>query len=112
MNLEIRNKLQGIFITKQWVQMFNTNLKMSFSNTDICTDHADVADHHCFRNKNPGTIVSHNCTENPLPYNKVIGVAFSLIVIMLQAKFLFVRVHSLVVSNILPRENLKGEHIN
>ena len=42
-----------------------------------------------FGNENPGTLASHNCTEDPLPYNEVTGVAFSLIVIMLQAKFLF-----------------------
>ena len=51
--------------------------------------------------KNPGTLASHNCTKDPLPCNKAIGAAFSLIVIMLQAKFLSVRVHSPMVSNIL-----------
>ena len=34
-------------------------------------------------------------------FNKVSGVAFSLIVIMLQAEFLSVRVHLLAISNIL-----------
>ena len=51
--------------------------------------------------KNPGTLASHNCTKDPLPCNKVFGAAFLLIMIMLQAKFLFVRVHSFVASNIL-----------
>ena len=47
--------------------------------------------------------------------SKVNGAAFSLIMIMLQAKFLFVRVHLLAISNILLEENkynfLKDEHI-
>ena len=51
--------------------------------------------------KNSDGLASHNSTEDPLPYIKVIGVAFSLIMIMLQAKFLFIKVHSLAVSNIL-----------
>ena len=40
-------------------------------------------------NETPGTLASHNCTEDPLPSNKVIGVAFALIMIMLQAKLFF-----------------------
>ena len=85
--------------------MFNTNLKMShYQYSDIHTDHAGITDHYCFRNKNPGTLASCNCTEDPLPYNEVIGVAFSLVMIMLQAKFLFVRVNSPVVSNTLSRK--------
>ena len=42
----------------------------------------------------------------------VFGVAFSLIVIMLQTKFLLVRVHSPVVSIFLHRKFLTCEHIN
>ena len=57
-----------------------------------------------FGNENPISLASHNHTEDPLPHNEVIGAAFSLIVIMLQAKFFFVRVHSLAVSNILSRK--------
>ena len=61
------------------------------------------------RNENPDTLTSHNCTED---YSiVVIGAAFSLIVIMLQPKS-FVRVHSLVVSNILIEKIQKCEHIN
>ena len=83
--------------------MFNTNLKnVSFSNSLTFTLIMLVLQITIVLGmKNPGTLASHNCTENPLPCNKVIGVGFSLIVIMLQAKFLFVKIHSLVVSNIL-----------
>ena len=56
-----------------------------------------------FRNENPDTFASCNCIKDPLPYIKVVGVAFSLIVIMLQAKFLYVRVHPLAVLDILPK---------
>ena len=56
-----------------------------------------------FRNENPDALASHNCTEDALSYVKVIGVAFSLIVIMLQAKFLFVRVHPLAFSKFCKR---------
>ena len=92
-----------IFIAKWWVRMFNTNLKISLL-AIFWHSHWSCW---CCRSllflgmKNPGTLASHNCTKDPLPCNKVIGVMFSLIVIMLQAKFLFVRVHSLMVSNIL-----------
>ena len=44
--------------------------------------------------------------------NMVFGATFSLIVIMLQTKFLLVRVHSPVVSIILCRKFLKCEHMN
>ena len=37
--------------------------------------------------------------------NKVNGVAFLLIVIMSQAKFLFVRIHALVISNIQKKDS-------
>ena len=47
--------------------MFDIDLKMSFLQySDICTDHADVADHYCFRNGNPGTLASHNHIKDPL----------------------------------------------
>ena len=106
-NLEIWNKHQfGIFISKWWVRMFNTNLKISLlailqHSHWSCWCHRSLL---FLANKNPGTLASHNCTEDLLPYNGVIGVAFSLIMIMLQAKFLFVQVHSLAVSNILSRK--------
>ena len=70
--------------------MFNTNLKnVSFSNTlkfalIMLVSQITIV----LGMKNTGTLASHNCTEDPLPCNKVIGAAFSLIVIMLQAKFL------------------------
>ena len=50
------------------------------------------------RNENPDILASHNCTEDHSIF--VIGAAFSFGMIMLQTTS-FVRVHSLVVSNIL-----------
>ena len=83
--------------------MFNTNLKnVSISNTPTFTLIMLVSQMTIVLGmKNPGTLAPHNCTEDPLPCNKVIGVAFSQIVIMLQAKILFVRIHYLTASNIL-----------
>ena len=63
-----------------------------------------------FGNESPGTLASHNCTKNPSPYTEVIGVAFSLIMIVLQAKFLFERVHSLAVSNTLSEKSKIQAH--
>ena len=60
------------------------------------------------RNENPDTLASHNCTEDQSIV--VFGVAISLIVIMLQTKS-FVRVHSLVVSNIVIEKIQNCEHI-
>ena len=60
------------------------------------------------RNENPDTLASHNCTKDH--FIVVIGVAFSLIMIMLQTKS-FVRVHSLVVLNIPIETIQKCEHI-
>ena len=59
------------------------------------------------RNKNPDTPASHNYTEDHSIV--VIGVALSLIVIMLQTKSL-VRGHLLAVSNTLMKLTLKCEH--
>ena len=52
------------------------------------------------RNENLDTLASHSCTKDHSIV--IIGVAFSLSVIMLQAKS-SVRVHSLVVSDILEK---------
>ena len=87
------------FITK-WV---SKNVQYSFEN--ICFSNTPtfaliMLCHRSImlRNENPDALASHNCTEDHSIV--VIGVAFSLIVIMLQAKT-SVRVHSLIVSNII-----------
>ena len=57
------------------------------------------------KNENPGTLASCNYTKDLLPCIKVIGVTFSLIVTMLQTKFLLFRVHPLAFSNILQKDS-------
>ena len=71
--------------------MFNTNLKhVSFRNTLTFTLIVLVLQITIVLGmENPGTLVSCHCTEDQLPCNKVIGAAILLIVIRLQAKFLF-----------------------
>ena len=92
-----------------WVRMFNINLKMSllvilWPSSWSCWCCRSLM----LRNENPDTLASHSCTKNhPIV---VIGVAFSLIVIILKMKS-FVRVHSLVVSNILIEKIQNCEHI-
>ena len=61
------------------------------------------------RNENPDALPSHNCTKDHSIV--VIGAAFSLIVITLQTKS-FVRVHCLVVSNILIKKIEMWAHDN
>ena len=56
-----------------------------YSNISTHSDCTDVGDYSCIRNENPGTLASHNCTEDSLPCKKDKGVAFSLLMIMLQA---------------------------
>ena len=55
----------------------------------MCTDCADVADHYCFRNENPGVHASHSSIKDSLVWKKGEGVAFSLLTIMPQALPLF-----------------------
>ena len=53
--------------------------------SNSCTDYADFTDCYCFKNeKSKCTLASHNCTEDSLPCKKDKGVAFSLLMIMLQ----------------------------
>ena len=68
---------------------------ISFSNTLTFTLIVLVCRSLLLSNKNPDILASCNCTEDHPIF--VIGVAFSLIVIMLQTKSL-VRVHLLVVA--------------
>ena len=83
--------------------VYNSSLRMFlFSNTPTFTLIVLVLQiTNILGMKNPGTLASHSCTEDPLLCIKVIDAAFLLIVIMLQTKFLFVRVHHLAFSNIL-----------
>ena len=64
----------------------NASLLWYFS---IHTDHVGAAVHLLLWNEIPGTLASHNCTEDSSPHVSSPGVAFSLIVIMLQTKSLF-----------------------
>ena len=99
-------------ITKWWVRMLNIYLKMSLLAILqhlhwLCWCHRSLLLwnekiwYSCFLQLHQGSIT-----------NMVIDAAFSFIVIMLQTKFLFVRVHSLVILKILLRKFLKCEHIN
>ena len=82
-----------------------------FSNTPTFTLILLVLQTTLLRSENLYTLPSHNCT---MDHSIVIGVIFSLIVIMPKAKFL-VRVHPLAVSNIPIAQKrkliLKCEHI-
>ena len=57
---------------------------------DTYSTHTDCvyATDHLRKNEKPKTFASHNCTKDSLPHG-FLGAAFSLIVIMQQANFLF-----------------------
>ena len=98
-NLEIWNDLKEIFITKWWVKCLILTWNVSFSNTPTFALIVLVLQitivmewkswHSCFLQLHQGSIA-----------NKVIWCGISLLVILLQTKSLFVRVHSPVISNI------------
>ena len=109
--MRIWNKLQGIFITKWESKNVQYQLEnVSFSNMltftliVLVSQTTNVKEwkswFSCFWQLHWGSISI-----------VVIGVAFSLIVIMLQTKC-FVTAHSLVVSNILIEKIQKCDHIN
>ena len=57
---------------------------------DTCSTHTDhvYATDHLRKNEKPDTFASHNCAMDSLPH-EFLGAAFSLIMIMQQANFLF-----------------------
>ena len=87
-------------------------MKTSLNNTLVVTLIMLLSQMTLLRNENTDTLASNNCTKNQ---SIVIGVTFSLIVIMLQPKFL-VRVHPVVATNILIVQKeisiSECEHIN
>ena len=75
-------------MTKRYVKKYFYLLKLDdLAPCSTHTDHVYATDH-LRKNEKPDTFASHNCAEDSLPH-ELLGAAFSLIVIMQQANFLF-----------------------
>ena len=77
-------------MTKRYVKIYFYLLKLNDLALDTCGTHTDCVypTDHLRKTEKPDTFASHNCTKDSPPH-EFLGSAFSLIVIMQQATFLF-----------------------